>query len=79
MALTITSLRTDYRVTPEGNIWTQDVPYCVLNATFRITDDEHLFERTKAECEEYRQDLSIESPEHYEEFLKDWDFTKKYE
>ena len=79
MALTITSLRTNYRVTPEGNMWEQDVPFLVVNACFRITDDEHLWERTKAECEEYRQVLSIKSPEDYEEFLKDWDFTKGYD
>lgn len=75
--LKITSLRTDYRVTPEGNMWTQDVPYCIVNATFRITDDEHLWERTKVESEEYRQVLTIKSPEDYEEALKNWDLTFK--
>jgi hypothetical protein len=77
MTLTITSLRVDYRVTPEGNMWTQDVPYCICNATFRITDDEHLYERTRAECEEYRQVLTIKSPEDYEESLRNWDLTFK--
>ena len=75
MALTITSLRTDYRITPGGIIWTQDFPYIICNATFRITDDKHLFERTKAECEDYRQVLSIESPELYEKWLEDWDLN----
>lgn len=75
MTLTITSLRTDYRVTPEGNMWTQDVPYLIVNACLKIKDDEHLFERTKAETEDYRSVLTIESPESYEKFLTRWNFT----
>lgn len=75
MALQITSLRTDYRVTPQGNVWMQDVPYIICNACFRITDDEHLFERTKAECEEYQRVISIKSPEDYENFLANWDLN----
>lgn len=77
MALTITSLRTDYRVTPAGNLFDQDVPYVIVNCCFRVTDDDHLWQRTKAECEEYREVLTIESPEHYEEALKNWDLTFK--
>ena len=73
--LELTSLRTDYRVTPKGNLWEQDVPFLMVNACFKITDDEHLWERTKAECEEYRKVLSIESPEHYEKWLEDWDLN----
>ena len=75
MTLIITSLRVDHRITPEGNMWTQDVPFLMINACFKIENDKHLFERTKAECEEYRQALSIESPDHYEKWLKDWDLN----
>ena len=75
--LEITSLRTDYRVTPQGNMCEQDVPFLVINACFKITHDELLWERTKAECEEYRQVLTVESPEHYEKALENWDLTFK--
>ncbi len=34
--LELTSLRTDYRVTPEGNLWEQDVPFLAINASLRI-------------------------------------------
>ena len=80
MTLTITSLRTDYRVTPQGNMWSQDVPFIAVNACFKIEDDEHLLERTKAECEDFRKVLSVESPEHFEKWREDWDldFEKGY-
>ena len=69
MALTITSLRIDERTTPQGNLWEQDVPFLAINATFRIEDDEPLFERTKAESEDYRSVLTIDDPGRYESFL----------
>jgi len=69
MALTITSFRVDAGVTPEGNMWTQDVPFLVINACLKIENDEHLFERTKAECEDYRSVLTIDDPERYESHL----------
>ena len=67
--LEITSLKVIERVTPEGNLWEQDVPFLAVNATFRIEDDEPLFERTKAESEDYRSVLTIDDPERYESFL----------
>jgi hypothetical protein len=67
--LEITSLRADYRVTPQGNLWFADVPYIILNACFKITDDEHLLERTKAEAEEYRSVLTVDDPERYETWI----------
>ena len=75
MALTITSLRVDERVTPEGNLWLQEVPFLTVNATFRITDDEHLLERTKADSENYRSVLTIDNAGRYESFLLNdvWD------
>ena len=67
--LEITSLKVTPRVTPEGNLWEQDVPFLAINATFRIEGDEPLFERTKAESEDYRSVLTIDDPERYEPFL----------
>ena len=67
--LEITSLKVIERVTPEGNLWEQDVPFLAINATFRIEDDEPLFERTKAESEDYRSVLTIDDPGRYESFL----------
>jgi hypothetical protein len=67
--LEITSLRVDERVTPEGNLWLQEVPFLTVSATFRITDDEPLFERTKAESEDYRSVLTIDNAGLYESFL----------
>lgn len=69
MALTITSLRVDERVTPAGNLWYADVPYLIVNATFRVNEDEHLFERTKAEASEYSSVLTVDDPERYETWL----------
>ena len=81
MTLAITSLRVDERVTPEGNMWIQDVPYLIVNACFKIEDDEHLFERTRAECEDYRSVLTVDDPKKYEEWLlrQDFSFGEKYE
>jgi hypothetical protein len=81
MSLQITSLSTRYRVTPQGNLWEQDVPFIAVNATLKIEDDEHLFERTKTECQEYLETLTIDDPKKYEEFLLNWDFnySSKYD
>ncbi len=69
MALEITSLRIDERVTPAGNLWYAEIPYLSVNATFRITEDEHLLERTKAEASEYSSVLTIDDPERYETWI----------
>jgi hypothetical protein len=74
MALEITSLRTRYRVTPQGNLWYADVPYIFVNACFKVTDDEHLFLRTKAEADEYHEVLTIDDPERYEKHLLEDNF-----
>lgn len=78
--LEITSLRLDERVTPQGNVWIEDVPYLILNSTFRVTD-EHLFQRTQAEAEEYSSVLTIDDPKRYEEFISNWDlnFSSTYD
>lgn len=74
MTLTITSLRADYRVTPQGNLWYADVPYIILNACFKITDDEHLLIRTKADADEYNEVMTIDDPERYEKHLEQDNF-----
>ena len=74
MSLTITSLRVDERVTPAGNLWYENVPYLIVNATFRITEDEHLLERTKADASEYSSVFTIDDPERYEQYLLEDNF-----
>ena len=79
--LQITSLRVDRRVTPQGNVWTQDVPFAIVNLCFKIIDDEHFLKSTKAEAEDYRSVLSIDDPKRYETFLLNWDtnWSSKYD
>lgn len=87
MALTITSLRTDYRVTSGWfNSEPRDCPYIVINCCFKIADDENEGNwssgRAKAEAEEYRQVLTIDDPKRYEAWLMDpngWNFSSKYD
>ena len=81
MALEITSLRVNERVTSDGNIWGANVPYLIVNSTFKITGDEVLLERTKAEASEYRSVLTIDDIERYEGFLANWDlnFSIRYD
>lgn len=86
MSLTITSLRTDYRVT-EGwfNGEPTDCPYIIVNCCFTIEDDEEEGNwsslRAKAEAEDYREVLTIDDPERYEKWLMrdGWDFKTKYD
>jgi hypothetical protein len=77
--LQITSLRVDERVTPEGNLWLQEVPFLTVNATFRITGDEGFLERTKADSENYRQTLTIDDPGRLESFLLSEDWDSRYD
>jgi hypothetical protein len=77
--LEITSLKVTPRVTPEGNLWLQEVPFLTVNATFRITDDEHFLERTKADSENYRQTLTVDDPERLESFLLSEDWDSRYD
>jgi len=74
MTLTITSLRVDERVTPEGNLWYNDVPFLVINATFKIEHDEHLLERTKADAEDYREVTTIDDVARYLKHIEEDDF-----
>jgi hypothetical protein len=80
MALTITSLRVDKRKSPEGASYGGDIPYLIVNATWKIMQDDddesdYLLNVAKAEAEEYGKVLTIESPEDYEKWLLTWDFT----
>lgn len=79
MALRITSLRVDYRNTPAGKLWTEEVPYAIFNCTFKVDrdceDGEMLWQQAKGESEEYHQVLTVESPETYEKFLTEWDLS----
>lgn len=79
MGLHITSLRVDYRNTPSGKFCSEQIPYAIFNCTFRIDrdceDGEMLWQLAKGESEEYLQVLTIESPETYEKFLSEWDFS----
>ena len=82
MTLTITSLRIDHRVTPEGNLDNESVPYAICNVTFKITDDDHLYEASKKEAEDYRNVLTIDDPKRYEAWImspEGWDFRTRYD
>jgi hypothetical protein len=74
MTLTITSLRVDER---KGEV----VPYLIVNCTFKVTPESHdgyLWAQAKGDSEDYRQVLTIDDPEKYEESLLTWDYTTRY-
>ena len=74
MTLTITSLRVDER---KGEV----VPYLVINCCFTVepeTHDGYLWAQAKGDSEEYRQVLTIDDPEKYEESLLTWDYATRY-
>ena len=80
MALIITSLRVDYRKTEgDGEVWLEDVPYAIVNCTFKIPrrteDDERTWQRAKAESEDYQSVLTIDDPKKYEEWIFRQDFS----
>jgi len=74
MTLTITSLRVDER---KGEV----VPFLVINCTFKVIPEAHdgyLWAQAKGDSEEYRQVLTIDDPEKYEESLLTWDYATRY-
>ena len=74
--LQITSLRVnEYRGAKS------DVPYLVINATFKIDPDTSLWQMAKGESEEYAQRLTIDDPEKYEQWVmrESWDLKDRYE
>ena len=63
--LIITSLRVnEYRGAKS------DVPYLVINCTFKIDPDTSLWQMAKGESEEYAQRLTIDDPEKYEQWIE---------
>jgi len=80
MTLKITSLRVDRRNSPEDSPYGGDVPYLIVNSTWRIEQDgvegdRYLFDMAKAESAEYGKVLTIESPKDYEKWLQTWDYN----
>lgn len=62
--LTITSLRWDPYVSECSG-----VPYLVVNCTFKVDPNSHLWESVKAESEEYCNSLSVDDPKKYEQWI----------
>jgi hypothetical protein len=74
MTLTITSLRIDER---KGEV----VPFLIVNCCFKVdpdANDGYLWAQAKGDSEEYRQVLTIDDPEKYEESLLNWDYSQRY-
>ena len=74
MTLTITNLRVDER---KGEV----VPFLVINCTFKVIPEAHdgyLWAQAKGDSEDYRQVLTIDDPEKYEESLLTWDYATRY-
>jgi hypothetical protein len=74
MTLTVTSLRVDER---KGEV----VPFLIVNCCFRVdpdSNDGYLWAQAKGDSEGYRQVLTIDDPEKYEESLLTWDFSIRY-
>jgi len=81
MALTITSLRVDYRTSSKGNMRDETVPYIMANCTFRITDSEFLKEVVQAESEDFKETLTLDDPERYEKWIvsESWNVLDGYD
>ena len=74
MTLTITHLRVDER---KG----KTVPYLIVNCCFTVDPDANdgfLWAQAKGDSEDYKQILTIDDPEKYEESLLSWDFKTRY-
>ena len=73
MTLTITNLRVDER---KGEV----VPYLIVNCCFTVepdAEDGFLWAQAKGDSEDYRQVLTIDDPEKYEQSLLTWDYTTR--
>lgn len=80
----ITSLRVDERVSSGANIYGANVPYLIVNCTFKIpkNEDNYLWEQAKGDSEDYNKVLTIDDPERYENWLMSpdgWNFSSKYD
>jgi hypothetical protein len=75
MTLKITSFKA---VKNETEMETGNIPFLWVNITFKIDkkdeDDTHLWERTKAESEEYIKTFTIDDPVKYIEWVMNTDF-----
>ena len=77
MTLTITNLRVDSKGT--------EVPYLIVNCVFKCDradnpGEDFAWLQAKAWSEEYRQVLTIDDPERYEDWISNhWDFHEKYD
>jgi hypothetical protein len=83
--LTITNLRVHSSVSENPEPWS-DVPYLVVNVVFRCertTEDyDYAWNQAKAECEEYREVLTIDDPKRYEAWIASpdgWSISSKYD
>jgi hypothetical protein len=75
MSLIITSLRVD---AIQGEV----VPFLIVNCCFKVEPEAHdgyLWAQAKGDSEEYRQVLTIDDPEKYEESLLNWDYSTRYD
>lgn len=70
MTLKITSLRADFRQTPVGNMRNQEVPYIIVNCTFRITDDSTFKNLAIGEASDYCKNLAVDDPKRYEDWIE---------
>jgi hypothetical protein len=46
-----------------------DIPYLIINCTFKVTPETYLWQTTKAESEEYVHSLTVDEPKKYEEWI----------
>ena len=57
------------------------VPFLIVNCCFKVdpdANDGYLWAQAKGDSEEYRQVLTIDDPEKYEESLLNWDYSQRY-
>lgn len=84
--LKILSLRVDYRESESPEPWPA-VPYVIVNCVFKCErtenyDTDFAWYQAKGESEEYRQVLTIDDPERYENWLMSptgWNLSSKYD
>jgi hypothetical protein len=64
LELEITSLRWDERLGSKS-----DVPYIIVNCTFKVDPGSDVWQRAKGESEEYDYVLTVDNPEKYEKWI----------
>lgn len=73
MSIKITSLRTDARLSESLHF--DNVPFLILNLTFKIEDEDDLFQMAKAESEDYTKVLTIDNPKKYTDWILQTDMS----